>query len=244
MKLYIHELVDIRGHNRAKYQHHMTANWVPVAMQERDQRCYGVWSTIGSTGRWPEVVNMWELDGWDGLVRNFEVETASGRDQDPSLAEWWATAATFRRGGFDRVLVPHESNRSIDELCAAGVRGAVYAHEVVTLPLGCAPDFVEAVAGEGRAALQARAELLGAWQVSGVNASEAVVLWALPSWSAWAGLEQAWLERHSPLAKWRARTVALGADFHRTALVDAELSPLRIGRQPAASDRRPLDEVR
>ena len=73
--VYIHEFIDIRGHNRAKYQHHMTANWVPVALAERNQRCYGVWSTIGSTGRWPEVVNMWEFDGWDGLVRNFEVET-------------------------------------------------------------------------------------------------------------------------------------------------------------------------
>src|SRR5213075_1516613 len=84
--VYIHELIDIRGHNRAKYQHHMTANWVPIAREERAQRCYGVWSTIGSTGRWPEVVNMWELDGWDGLVHNFEVETGGGRDQDPSLA--------------------------------------------------------------------------------------------------------------------------------------------------------------
>src|SRR3954447_22658658 len=54
-KIYIHELIEIVGHNRAKYQHHMTANWVPVAIKERNQRCYGVWSTIGSTGRWPEV---------------------------------------------------------------------------------------------------------------------------------------------------------------------------------------------
>ena len=37
----------MRGHNRARYQHHMTANWVPVALEQRNQRCYGVWSTIG-----------------------------------------------------------------------------------------------------------------------------------------------------------------------------------------------------
>jgi len=241
--IYIHELIDIVGHNRTKYQHHMTANWVPVALEERNQRCYGVWSTIGSTGAWPQVVNMWELDGWDGLVRNLEHETGGGRDQDPSLAEWWAVAASLRRGGFDRILVPHESNRGIAELCAAGVRGAVYAHELVRLPLGTAGTFVEAVADEARAALQPFAELLGVWQVAGVNASEAVVLWALPSWTAWADLEQAWLMSHSPFAKWRARTLDLGADLHRTALVDAELSPMRIGRQPAASDRRPLDAV-
>jgi hypothetical protein len=31
--------------------------------------------------------------------------------------------------------------------------------------------------------------------------------------------------------------------LERTVLVDAELSPLRIGRQPSAEDRRPLDEI-
>ena len=52
--------------------------------------CYGVWATVGSTGRWPEVVNLWELDGWDGLAANFAHEFSAGRTQDPSLAEWWA----------------------------------------------------------------------------------------------------------------------------------------------------------
>ena len=85
-KIYIHEFIDIIGHNRAKYMHHMTANWVPVGIEERNMRCFGVWATVGSTGRWPEVVNMWELDGWDGLAANFAHETAGGRDQDPSLA--------------------------------------------------------------------------------------------------------------------------------------------------------------
>src|SRR4051794_41640877 len=90
----------------------MTANWVPVALEQRGQRCYGVWSTIGSTGRWPEVVNMWELDGWDGLVRNFEVETAGGRDQDPALAEWWDVASQFRRGGVDPIPLPRDGRRA------------------------------------------------------------------------------------------------------------------------------------
>ena len=40
-KLYIHEFIDIIGHNRAKYMHHMTANWSPIAQQERKQLCPG-----------------------------------------------------------------------------------------------------------------------------------------------------------------------------------------------------------
>ena len=51
-KVYIHELIDIIGHRRADYMHHMTANWSPSAQEERGQRCYGVWATLGSTGRW------------------------------------------------------------------------------------------------------------------------------------------------------------------------------------------------
>ena len=33
------------------------------------------------------------------------------------------------------------------------------------------------------------------------------------------------------------------AIWRRILLVDAPLSPLRIGRQPAVEDRRPLDEI-
>jgi hypothetical protein len=86
----------------------MTANWCPIARDERNQLCYGVWGTVGSTGRWPEVVNMWELDGWEGLAANFDHELSHPSMQDPSLAEWWAVAATLRRGGFDRILEPAE----------------------------------------------------------------------------------------------------------------------------------------
>jgi hypothetical protein len=35
----------------------------------------------------------------------------------------------------------------------------------------------------------------------------------------------------------------LGASWERTVLVDGALAPLRIGRQPTETDRRPLDEV-
>ena len=134
-KVYIHELIDIIGHNRARYMHHMTANWVPVAIEERNQLCFGVWATVGSTGRWPEVVNMWELDGWDGLVDNFSHELVGAGAQDPSLAEWWAVAASLRRGGVDRIVVPEPWTRPIATLIADGVRGDVYA----TSWCGCPP---------------------------------------------------------------------------------------------------------
>ena len=47
-KLYIHEYIDIVGHNRAKYMYHMTANFSPMAQEDRDQLCYADPPTIGA----------------------------------------------------------------------------------------------------------------------------------------------------------------------------------------------------
>jgi hypothetical protein len=243
-KVYIHELIDIIGHNRAKYMHHMTANWCPVARQERAQLCVGVWGTVGSTGRWPEVVNLWELDGWDGLVHDFGHELSHGSLQDPSLAAWWSVAASLRRGGVDRILVPEPWTRSIEELIADGVRGAPYVHELVTVPPGRASDFLAAFRGEGVAAITDLGlgfDLVGAYRVAMVNDSECIVIWAVPGWEAWAAFERAWLG--GGLAAWRRTTLDLGADWRRTLLVDSPLNPLRTGRQPQVEDRRPLDEI-
>jgi hypothetical protein len=242
--VYIHELIDITGHNRARYMQHMTANWVPVALQERGQRCLGVWATVGSTGAWPQVVNMWELDGWGGLVRNFEVELADGRDQDPALAEWWAVAASLRWGGTDRIVVAEPGTRGVDDLIADGVRGEVYAHELLSVPPGRSPELLAALAADARPAYEALGLThVGTYRVAMVNDSEALAIWAIPSWPAWAEFEQAWVARAPELAGWRETAIALGADWRRQLMVDAPLSPLRLGRQPSAADRRPLRGV-
>jgi len=242
--VYIHEFIDIIGHNRARYMHHMTANWCPVARVERNQLCLGVWATLGSTGRWPEVVNMWELDGWDGLAANFAHETGGGKDQDPALAEWWATAASLRRGGVDRIVVPEPWTRPVTQLIEDGVRGELYAHELVTVPVGTVGDYLDALGREGRPAVEAVGlEAVGAYRVAMVNDSEAVVIWAIPDWAIWTRFEQAW-SPGGALDAWRKTTLGLGADWRRTLLVDSPLSPLRIGRQPEESDRLPLDQIR
>jgi hypothetical protein len=242
-KVYIHEFIDIIGHNRARYMHHMTANWCPIARDERDQLCFGVWGTVGSTGRWPEVVNMWELDGWDGLVENFEHEFGHATLQDPSLAEWWAVAASLRRGGVDRIVVPEPWTRSIDQLVADGVRGEVYVHELVRLPAGSAPAFLVALHELAVPAYEALgAHSVGAFRVAMRNDDECIAIWALPDWPSWARLERAWLG-DGPLDAWRAASVELGARLERTLLVEAPLSPMRAGRQPQVEDRRPLDDL-
>lgn len=241
-KVYIHELIDVIGHNRARYMQHMTANWCPIGREERNMLCFGVWGTVGSTGAWPQVVNMWELEGWDGLAANFAHELASPALQDPALAEWWAAAAELRRGGVDRIVVPEPWSPTIDQLIADGVRGVAYAHEMVTAPVGVIRAFLDALDETGRPAVEGLGlRCVGAFRVVMNSDTEAVVLWAIPSWETWAQFEQAW--DGSALAAWRARLTALGADVRRTLMVDAPLSPMRTGRQPQVEDRRPLDEL-
>lgn len=240
-KVYIHELIDITGPNRAKYMHHMTANWCPIAREERGQLCYGVWGTVGSTGRWPEVVNMWELDGWEGIARNFAHELSHPGMQDPSLAEWWSVAADLRSGGFDRILEPAGWSLPIADLLSSGAGAPLYAHELFRVDPGVAPELLDAVDQAGRAAAEdIGVGLLGGFRVAMADDSEAIAIWTFADWPLWARYEQAWTSRGA-MGVWRRTLIELGARFRRTLMIDAPLAPLRTGRQPQIEDRRPLE---
>ena len=78
--------------------------------------------------------------------------------------------------------------------------------------------------------------LVGLFRTAMRADDEVVVLRAVPSWAAWSAFES-WSASDGPSGP--PGTVSLA----RTLLVDAELSPLRIGRQPSVEDRRPLDQV-
>jgi hypothetical protein len=236
-KVYIHEFIDIIGHNRANYMHHMTANWSPIAQRERNQLCYGVWGTVGTTGRWPQVVNIWEEDGFDGLAASFRHEFNHPTLQDPALADWWARAASFRRGGVDRVLVPAPWTRTIDELGADGVTGEVYAHEIIRVPSGSAWDVLEVVRSAGvRVGERFGWTLAGAWVTAMCDDREVILLWAIPTWEAWASYERV-QRTDGDVVDWRNRLAEVALGWDRILLVDAPLSPFRTGRQPAESDR-------
>jgi hypothetical protein len=236
-KIYIHEFIDIIGHNRAKYMHHMTANWSPGAQVDRQQFCFGVWGVVGTTGPWPQVVNIWEEQGWDGLASSLNGELNNPTLQDPKLAKWWAEAAGYRRGGFDRLVVPAPWSRTIDELCAAGVKGDVYAHEIVKVGPGEAGKWLEHIA-ETAVPLYAEHgwELAGAWETAMIDESECILLWAIPTWAQWGDFEAA--ERcDSSLRRWRRASYGAVESTHRILLVDSPLSPMHTGRQPSVDDR-------
>lgn len=234
--VYTHELIEIIGTGRAKYMHHMTANWSPIAQEERNQLCFAVWATIGTTGRWPQVVNMWQEAGWDGIASGLGLETSRPSLQDEKLEKWWTEAANFRKGGLDRIIVPAPWSPTIEQLNAEGVRGQVYAHETIAVPRGTAADFLQLV---GEAGVPAHAEvgvrLVGAYRTSMRDDDECIVIWAIPTWAAWAEYERAF--DGGALRSWVTQRRAASVHYERFLMADAPLSPLRIGRQPARSDR-------
>ena len=128
---------------------------------------------------------------------------------------------------------------TIEQLCDRGVHGEVVrARDVPDAP-GRVRDFLQAVADES-IALHERFgwTMCGAWHTAMVNESECILVWSIPTWQQWAEVEDA--QRADPtLAKWRDRSYELTTHQQRFLMVDAPLSPLRIGRQPARSDRDP-----
>jgi hypothetical protein len=241
-KIYIHEFIDIIGHNRANYMHHMTANFSPTAQEERDQLCYGVWGVVGTTRRWPEVVNMWEEDGLDGMATSFRYEFNHTTLQDPKLAKWWAKAAEFRSGGSDRLLAPAPWTRTISELCADGVGGETYAHEHVRVPPGGSSEYLEIVRQDAVPVYEEFGwELAGAWETIMVDDSECFFVWAIPTWEQWAEFEKA-QRSHPRLRQWRDRARSASRSMDRFLMVDSPLCPFRTHRQPSRADRTAWEE--
>jgi hypothetical protein len=235
-KIYIHEFINIIGQNRANYMHHMTANFSPTAQEDRGQLCYGVWGTVGSTGRWPEVVNLWEEDGFEGKAAGFRLEFSNASLQDPMLAKWWERAATFRSGGGDRLLIPAPWTRTISELLADGVKGEVYAHEMVTVRPGAAGDFLELARVDALPVYERFGwTLAGAFETAMSDDSETILLWAIPTWEDWAAFENG--RRDDDVMAWKKSAYSITTSWQRILLADAPLSPMRTGRQPQRSDR-------
>ena len=106
----------------------------------------------------------------------------------------------------------------------------MYAHELVTVAPGAAADLLERARDASELHARHGWELFGGFTTAMVNDDEALLLWAIPTWQQWADGEG-----DPELARWRRGLEA--KSWHRVVLVDAPLSPLRIGRQPARSDR-------
>jgi hypothetical protein len=242
--VYLHEFIDIIGQQRARYMHHMTAYWVPKSRVERNQLCYGVWGTFGSTGHWPQTVNMWEYPGgWTALAHAFDLEASAPTLQDPTLEKWWNIASKLRSGGDDRLLVPAPWTRQIDELMVADTARHLYTHELIALPHHDAVEFLEAVEKLAVPALEdLGVESVGAFRTAMRADTECLLMWSFPDCKTWGEFEAAWSARAEILSPWRKALREFDANLERILLIPSPLNPMNIRRQPVQEDQRPLED--
>lgn len=178
-KLYLHEIIHIVGAGSEPYKRH-TAQGLARRGRTGRAELVGLWQQSGSTGDWPKVVNLWEMDGWDHWGEILEQQYA-GEGQPPALARWWRQALKWRSGGHDRILEPAPFSPTRRELIEGGVRGRACIQEIATVRAGEADAYLEAVRARWLAAAARHGlTLIGAYRVA-MRETEAVLLWCLPT---------------------------------------------------------------
>jgi hypothetical protein len=200
--LYLHELIDIVGEGAMRYMEH-TVGFNAKGAADRGLELVGTWYTMGSTGRWPQVVNLWEsVDGWSGWRRLMEA-TNLRRTQNQELVEWWQEALKTRTGGFDRLCGAAPGCPSLAELRTSGVTGSVFVHELSEVRPGAALDYLAAVR-ESRLPLLADYghELVGLYEVLMTDV-EVLTIWATDPAGHAALMRAADDGSDARLARWR-----------------------------------------
>jgi hypothetical protein len=233
-RIYLHEVIDVILSGRANYFEHMVNGYVDWGAS-RGMRLFGIWGTLGSTARWPEVINMWEYGDWANVASIFAHETRghSGM-QDPELKEWWLEAQKFRSGGFDRLLQATDASPDVDELTARGIAGnEVFRHEIVGVTPGEAPAFLRRVEAEWAPRLKSvGVELTGAYRTLLRDDSEAVLIWSCPTWENWAAAERD-IDQSDWGKQWRAGVRDIVTSFRTDIMCSAPRSPSKTGVQPS-----------
>jgi hypothetical protein len=210
-QLFLHEVVDIVGEGARPYMDLM-ARTNTDAIADRGMRLFGTWQVVGMTGRWPQVVNMWTIDGWEGWRRSL-VAANLKRHENTALEDWWDDAYRHRSGGFDRLLLAH---------ALAPAPGELFVHELSTVQPGAGPDYLAAVEAEwAPIAAEHGHHLVGAFEVLFTDV-EVVTVWAT-SLDAHISFESGTDDR---VAAWRSRTRPLLTRWREELMVPGPGSPL------------------
>lgn len=218
--LYMHETIDIVGDGAAAYMEHLVHGRMSRPARSEEQRptdrgLMGTFSVVGTTGRWPQVINLSQTGDWEAwgrLVQNTYVNRRGGSGaflKGEELQQWWREAMKTRTGGFDRVLGSVEGCPTMSELRERGIRGSVFVHEISEVRPGSGPEYLGAVHAERRPILgEYGVELVGLYEVMFHN-TEVITVWAshVPNL---VKLQQANDEQSPPgttddrLVKWRS----------------------------------------
>lgn len=175
--LYLHEVVDIVGQGQYDYMAHAgrePTNAMPDMLTL--QGTFFVCAMGG--GRWPQVINIWDVGetGWQGWAAN--VDRLNLKRRHAFYGEWWDEAAKWRTGGLDRLCGAVPGSPTTAEIAAAGIRGTLFVHQLLTVRPGTQLEYLAAVVAE-QVPAWARYDHVptGIYEVLG-NHHEVVVVWA------------------------------------------------------------------
>lgn len=174
--LFLHEVIDIVGRSGRPYMRH-TVGFDAAATADSGLTLLGTWEVVGTTGRWPQVVNVWELDGWDGWQRLAQ-RTNLDRADNVELATWWDEAHRRRSGGFDRLMRGAPGCPDLADLLAADVSGTWFVHELSAVRPGAGPEYLAATLDQRVPAMAGRGIALVGLYDSVLNDSEVCTIWA------------------------------------------------------------------
>lgn len=174
--LYLHEVIDITGRGGRAYMEH-TVGFDADATTDRGLDLLGTWEVVGTTGRWPQVVNVWEIDGWEGWARLGQT-TNVAKASNVALAAWWDEAYQRRSGGFDRLLRGADGCPTKADLASAGTRGTWFVHELSDVRPGAGAEYLAATLAERVPAMAARGISLVGLYDSVFTDTEVCTIWA------------------------------------------------------------------
>ena len=202
--VYLHEIIDIVGEGAMPYMELTAARGAGDA-SGGTLGLVGTWYTTGSTGRWPQVVNLWEcVDGWTGW-RELMERTNLRRTTTPELEEWWRDALKVRTGGVDRLMAGAPGCPSIARLRDANIRASVFVHELSRCRSGLALDYLAAVRAEWVPIAADYGHVpVGSYEVL-LTDTEVMTIWATSPEDHCRLMEAAVEGTDDRIATWRAR---------------------------------------
>ncbi len=210
--LFLHEVVDVVGRGGPAYMAHVLG-FDADATAARGLALVGSWEVVGTTGRWPQVVNLWEIDGWDGWARLAQ-RTNVAKAANSELAEWWDEAHRHRTGGFDRLLAGAPGCPTRASLAAEGVQGSWFVHELSEVRPGAGPEYLAATLEERVPAMAERGIALVGLYDAVLTDTEVCTIWAtdvaahtalLRDGDPWPATARQWCTR------WREELMTPGA---------------------------------
>lgn len=210
--LFLHEVVDVVGRGGAAYMAHVLG-FDADATAARGLALVGTWEVVGTTGRWPQVVNVWELDGWDGWARLAQ-RTNVAKAANAELAEWWDEAHRHRTGGFDRLLAGAPGCPTRASLAEDGVQGSWFVHELSEVRPGAGPEYLAATLEQRVPGMAERGIALVGLYDAVLTDTEVCTIWAtdvaahtahLRDGDPWPAMARQWCTR------WREELMTPGA---------------------------------